>query len=54
MDINIKLVDEISMIFFWVGTSGLLERIINTPILIHSKMYIYAILLLFAIYLKVS
>ena len=54
MDItfNIKLVDEIAMVFFWVGLNGILDRIINFSSLKPSKIYIYMILFLFAIYVK--
>jgi hypothetical protein len=50
--INIKLIDEIAMVFFWVGSNGLLEKIISWPSIRRYKMYIYAILLLCAIYFK--
>ena len=52
MDINIKLIDEISVIFFWIGISGLIDRFINIPIVIPSKKYFYIILVLIAIFIK--
>lgn len=50
--INIKLIDEVAMVFFWVGSNGLLEKIINLPAIKRYKMYIYTILLLCAVYFK--
>ena len=52
MNINIKLIDEISMVFFWVGLSGLLDRVINHSLIKQSSIYIYLLLILFAIYLN--
>ena len=52
MDISIQLIEEISIVFFWVGSSGLLDRFISNPIVKHSKIYVYVMLVLIAIYLK--
>jgi hypothetical protein len=52
MDIHIKLVDEISMVFFWVGLSGLLDRIINHSLVKQSSIYVHILLILSAIYLN--
>ena len=52
MDINIKMLDEVSIIFFWVGLSGLIDRFISNPLIIPSKKYVYMILVLIAIFLK--
>jgi len=53
MEVSINLIDEISMVFFWVGANGILDKIIDRPFLSSSKMYIYTILLLIAIYFKI-
>ena len=53
MDFSINLIDEISMVFFWEGSNGILDRIIDRPSLHSSKMYIYMLLLLIAIYFKI-
>ena len=52
MDISIQLMEEISIIFFWVGSSGLLDRFVSNPIIKQSKIYVYIMLVLIAIYLK--
>ena len=52
MDINIPLIDEIAMVCFWVGLSGLLDRVINHSLVKKSSIYIYLILLLLAFYVK--
>jgi len=52
MDINIQMIDEVSIIFFWVGLSGLIDRFINNPLILPSKKYVYMILVLIAIFIK--
>jgi len=52
MDINIPLGDEIAMVFFWVGLSGLLDKLINYGVLKQSSIYIYLFLVLAAFYVK--
>jgi len=53
MEVSINLIEEISMVFFWVGSNGILDKIIDRPSINSYKMYIYIILLLIAIYLKI-
>ena len=52
MNINIPLIDEVAMVCFWVGLSGVLDRIINHSLVKQSSIYIYVLLILFAIYLN--
>jgi hypothetical protein len=52
MDISINLIDEIAMIFFWVGANGILDKIISWPSIKPSKIYIYLLLLLSAVFFK--
>ena len=53
MEVSINFIDEISMVFFWVGANGILDRVIDQPSLHTSKMYIYMLLLLTAIFFKI-
>ena len=53
MEININIIDELSMIFFWIGLSGVTEKLIDHSYVKHSKLYIYTIILLIGIYLKI-
>lgn len=52
MDINIIMLDEVSIIFFWIGLSGLIDRFISNPLIIPSKKYVYMILVLIALFIK--
>jgi hypothetical protein len=52
MDVHIRLIDEISMVCFWVGLSGLLDKIITHSLVKQSSAYIYILLILFAIYVN--
>jgi hypothetical protein len=52
MDVHIRLIDEISMVCFWVGLSGLLDKIITHSLVKQSSVYIYILLILFAIYVN--
>jgi hypothetical protein len=54
MDLNIQLRDELSIILLWIGLSGVLDEIINISIIFPIKIYIYALFILIALYLKLD
>ena len=48
----LNLSDEISTIFLWIGTWGIKEVIFNISLINDNKIYIYVLLILIAIYIK--
>jgi len=48
----IQIVDEISAIFLWLGIWGIKEHVFTVSIINDNKMYIYTLLLLIGIYIK--
>jgi hypothetical protein len=52
MEVNIGLMDEITMIFFWVGLTGILDKVINISALKKQNTYIYIFLILVGLYFK--
>ena len=46
------LLDEISVIFVWVGLTGILDKYISVSKIYISPNYIYILLILTGIYLK--
>jgi hypothetical protein len=54
MDISIKLKDELSIIFFWIGISGMTDYLISHPSIVKSKVYLYVLLILVALYFKIN
>jgi hypothetical protein len=54
MDINILLLDEVSIILLWVGLHGLLDQLLNSENIFPIRNYIYIIFVLFALYLKLN
>ena len=54
MDINVLLLDEVSIILLWIGLHGLLDQLIYSENIFPIRNYIYIIFILFALYLKVN
>jgi len=54
LNFSLTMIDEISMIFFWVGSTGIIEKMINYPGIKPSKIYIYMLLLLLALFIKIK
>jgi len=54
MDLHIKLKDELSIILLWVGFSGVFDAFINISVIFPMKIYIYALFILIALYLKLD
>lgn len=52
MELNFNILDELSMIFFWIGSYGISDKIISQQIFKHHKIYIYVLLVLLGIYLR--
>lgn len=51
--VSINIIEEISVVFFWIGANGIVDRMISCPFLKQSKIYIYIFLLLLAIFIKI-
>ena len=51
--LNLNLIDELSIIFLWIGIWGLSDMLLNVPIMYEYKHYFYIILILIAIYYKI-
>jgi len=52
-ELSIGLIDELVIIFLWIGIWGITDEIIYSTIMFQYKKYIYIILLLIALYMKV-
>jgi hypothetical protein len=54
--INVKfdLINELSIIFFWVGMWGVLDVTLHNTMLVKYRLYCYALLILTAIYIKLG
>jgi hypothetical protein len=54
--INVKfdIINELSIIFFWVGMWGVLDITLQNTLLIKYKLYCYMLLILIAMYIKLS
>lgn len=51
--LNINFLDELSIIFLWIGIWGLSDMILNAPLMSKYKHYFYIIFILIAIYYKI-
>ena len=54
INVNIDLINELSIIFFWVGIWGILYITLHNTMLIKYRLYCYILLILTAIYIKLS
>jgi len=52
MNSSINLVDELSIIFLWIGIWGMFDMFLNVPELKKHRYYIYLLLILIALYFK--
>jgi type I restriction-modification system DNA methylase subunit len=52
-EVSIKLIDEIAIIFLWIGIWGIADEIIYSTMVFQYKKYIYTLLILSAIYMKI-
>ena len=53
IEITLKLIDEIAIIFLWIGIWGISDEIIYSSIMLQYKKYIYVLLILCALYVKI-
>ena len=51
--LNINFGDELTIIFLWIGIWGVTDELIYSTVLYEYKKYIYILLILSAIYLKI-
>ena len=51
--LNINFIDELSIIFLWIGIWGLSDMLLNSPNMHKYKHYIYIIFILVAVYYKI-
>jgi len=54
INVNFELINELSIIFFWVGIWGILDITLHNTILIKYRLYCYILLILTAIYIKIN
>jgi len=52
-EVNINLIDEFAIIFLWIGIWGIIDELIYTTAIFQYKKYIYTILILIALYMKI-
>jgi hypothetical protein len=52
VNVNFDLINELSLIFLWVGVWGILDKIANYTGLVEYKIYFDVLLILIAIYIK--
>ena len=52
-EVSIALLDELAIIFLWIGIWGITDEIIYSTSMFQYKKYIYTILLLTALYMKI-
>jgi hypothetical protein len=52
--INVKfdIINELSIIFLWVGIWGILDQVTNNTVLVKYKMHINVLLILTALFIK--
>ena len=53
-EVSINLIDEIAIIFLWIGIWGFVDEIIYSSVVLQYKKYIYVLLILCALYVKVK
>ena len=46
------LIDEISLILFWIGMYGLIETILYTDLIYPHKNYVYILFIIVGLYTK--
>ena len=51
-NISLNIIDELSIIFLWIGIWGITDMFINLSVINEYKKYIYILLILIAIYFK--
>jgi hypothetical protein len=54
INVNIELINELSIIFFWVGIWGVLDITLHNTMLIKHRLYFYMLLILIAVYIKLG
>ena len=54
INVNFNLTDELSAIFLWVGSWGILDILLNNTVLIKYRLHCYIILILIAVYIKLG
>jgi hypothetical protein len=52
VNVNFDLINELSLIFLWVGVWGILDKITNHTGLVKYKIYFDVLLILIAIFIK--
>lgn len=52
VNISYDIINELSIIFLWVGVWGILDQFTHLTILEQYKKYFYVLLILIAVYIK--
>jgi hypothetical protein len=54
MDVNLLLKDEVSVILLWIGIYGILDQVIHSTMIYPNRNYLYALFILYSIFIKLS
>jgi len=52
INVNFDIINELSLIFLWVGIWGVLDKLTNHTILVKYKIYFNVLLILTALLIK--
>lgn len=52
INVRFDIINELSIIFLWVGIWGVLDQVINNTVLVNHKMYVNVLLILTALLIK--
>lgn len=52
VNVRFDLINELSIIFLWVGIWGTLDQVTNNTVLVNYKMYVNVLLILTALMIK--
>jgi hypothetical protein len=52
INVTFDILNELSVIFFWIGIWGILDRVTNNTVLVNYKMYVNVLLILIALLIK--
>ena len=52
VNVRFDLINELSIIFLWVGIWGVLDQVTNNTVLVNYKMYVNVLLILTALLIK--
>lgn len=52
IDVNFDIMNELSLIFLWIGIWGVLDQITNNTVLVQYRIYFNVLLILIALLIK--